>query len=269
MKLINKNSERGFVNFLADYVLKKFNQIGDFNTIIEVTSVGKFIIINGLTNCNTLINLSDIITEIKTNYSDYYVNNHESLTSLPTNIIDTITYNVELNEVSELWTKCYKTNRPQFHTTQEENLTDDIQSITYLNEPIVEINPNISTTLKFNHTPLNISSEFPYGYSFNMGRNLLYYSEYISYNIFNTIGCTEIDIKLSTNLNDDDDYDIEVISKNSRYSDNSIKSLILDCFDISEINEYTKDYDILDDILNPLSPKPWLTKTKLNELIIA
>lgn len=264
MKLINKNSQRGFVNFLADYVLKKFNQIGEYNTIIEVTNVGKFIIINGLTNCETLINLSDVITEIKTDYPDYF----NSLGGLPTNIIDTITYNVELKETTELWTTSYKTNRPQYHISQEENLTDNVQSISYLNEPIVEIEPNTPTNLKYYHSPLNITSEFPYGYSFKMGRNLLYYSEYISYNIFNTIGCNEMDVKISTNLNEDNDYDIEVISKNSRYSDNSIKSLILDCFDISEINEYTKEYDILDDILNPLSSKPWLTKTKLNELII-
>ena len=152
MKLINKNSERGFVNFLADYVLKKINSTGDYNTIIEVTNVGKFIIINGLTNCETLINLSDITSEIQNDYPDYKEYNS-------TNIIDVITYNVDLEETSELWVKCYNSTRPIYHPNLESIQLNEQQSISYHNEPITEIQPNTSTNFKFTHSPLNISSE--------------------------------------------------------------------------------------------------------------
>lgn len=259
MKYINEKSIRGLTNFLADYIVCHINKKGDFDSVIELTNVGKFIIINGLTTCNELIDLPKIQDELKEDYKDYLSNfpDHHL------NFIDAITYEVSIHEPQELWFKFYNlTKRPVFSSFVEEMLSEN-NNIISINDKVVEIDFNdyIDYDGEIVYPPLNINSEFPYGYSLKMGRSQFYYSEYIVYNIFNTIKATSLDLKFSTKTNDNDDFNISVIS-NSIYNEKHVKSLILDCFDfdINSFNETLKSYNILNDILKPFEVKPWMIK---------
>jgi hypothetical protein len=227
--------------------------------VIELTNVGKFIIINGLTTCNELIDLPKIQDELKEDYKDYLSN----FPDLHLNFIDAITYEVSIHEPQELWFKFHNlTKRPVFSSFVEEMLSEN-NNIISINDKVVEIDFNdyIDYDGEIIYPPLNINSEFPYGYSLKMGRSQFYYSEYIVYNIFNTIKATSLDLKFSTKTNDNDDFNISVIS-NSIYNEKHVKSLILDCFDfdINSFNETLKTYNILDDILKPFEVKPWMIK---------
>ena len=259
MKYINEKSIRGLTNFLADYIVCHINKKGDFDSVIELTNVGKFIIINGLTTCNELIDLPKIQDELKEDYKDYLSN----FPDLHLNFIDAITYEVSIHEPQELWFKFHNlTKRPVFSSFVEEMLSEN-NNIISINDKVVEIDFNdyIDYDGEIIYPPLNINSEFPYGYSLKMGRSQFYYSEYIVYNIFNTINATSLDLKFSTKTNDNDDFNISVIS-NSIYNEKHVKSLILDCFDfdINSFNETLNSYNILDDILKPFEVKPWLIK---------
>jgi hypothetical protein len=259
MKYINEKSIRGLTNFLADYIVCHINKKGDFDSVIELTNVGKFIIINGLTTCNELIDLPKIQDELKEDYKDYLSN----FPDLHLNFIDAITYEVSIHEPQELWFKFHNlTKRPVFSSFVEEMLSEN-NNIISINDKVVEIDFNdyIDYDGEIVYPPLNINSEFPYGYSLKMGRSQFYYSEYIVYNIFNTINATSLDLKFSTKTNDNDDFNISVIS-NSIYNEKHVKSLILDCFDfdINSFNETLNSYNILDDILKPFEVKPWLIK---------
>ena len=123
--------------------------------------------------------------------------------------------------------------------------------------------------VKFVSTPLNVSSEFPFGYSLNSGRLQYYYSEYISFNILNSIKSKKLDIRFSNKINDNDDLNIKIIS-DSCYSSNVVESMVLDVFDfdIESFRHVLTSYNLMDDILNPLGEKPWLFKDKINDVII-
>jgi len=259
MKYINEKSIRGLTNFLADYIVCHINKKGDFDSVIELTNVGKFIIINGLTTCNELIDLPKIQDELKEEYKDYLSN----FPDLHLNFIDAITYEVSIDEPQDLWFKFHNlTSRPVFSSFVEEMLSEN-NNIISINDNVIEIDFNdyIDYDGEIVYPPLNINSEFPYGYSLKMGRSQFYYSEYIAYNVFNTIKATSLDLKFTTKINDGGDFNISVVS-DSIYNEKHVKSLILDCFDfdINSFNEKIKSYNILDDILKPFELKQWLVK---------
>lgn len=73
-------------------------------------------------------------------------------------------------------------------------------------------NDDIDELTNFVYPPLSISSEFPHGYSLNMGRSHYYYSEYISHNIMNPIVTQKLSFKISTRLDEDEDFMIDIKS---------------------------------------------------------
>ncbi len=125
-----------------------------------------------------------------------------------------------------------------------------------------------SNLLYFTYAPLNITSEFPHGYSFSMGRQELYYSEYICNQLFNVILTNKATFKYSS-IKVDEDNQIDVES-NSIYPKKDITSMVLDVFDFDMLvfNDKIKGYDIVEDITNPFGDKPWLVKDKLKDLIL-
>ncbi len=261
MKYINFNSDRGIVNYIADHVLSVINDLGEYDSIIEVTNVGKFIIVNGLTSYNEVLDFNSINEHLKKELKQ------------PFNIIDTISYGVELESPSELWFTFHNHSpRPSFHPSVVEyvNKSKDYSSVSFNDTLSVEVEFNSdSNDVKFTTTPLNISSEFPHGYSLNSGRLHYYYSEYISHNIFNTIKSKKLDIKFSNKLNDNDDLNIKIIS-DSCYPSNVVESMVLDVFDfdIESFRHVLSSYNLMDDIKSPLDNKPWLFKDKINDVII-
>ena len=64
--------------------------------------------------------------------------------------------------------------------------------------------------------------------------------------------------------------DIELFSETKHYPDKVVKSLVLDVFDfkLSDFKFLLSTYDLVEDLDNPFSPKPWLIRDKLEELVI-
>ncbi len=102
-----------------------------------------------------------------------------------------------------------------------------------------------------------------------MGRSHYYYSEYIAHNIMTPIVSDKLSFKISTRINEDEDFMIDLKS-NSIYNDEVIKSMVLDVFDfdLTSFNEMLIGYDYLEDLTSPFNKKPWLVKDRTTDCII-
>ena len=128
---------------------------------------------------------------------------------------------------------------------------EKLEATRLLNDLVYEVNfsdDDIDELPNFVYPPISITSEFPHGYSLNMGRSHYYYSEYIAHNIMSPIVSQKLSFKCSTKLNEDEDFMIGIKS-DSIYNDNLIKSMILD-------------------INLPFAKKPWLVKDRTTDCII-
>ena len=230
MRKLEKNTRRYFVNLFADYILSKFNK--SENTIIQVTDCENFVVVNGQTISSNVLNLNELKIEfIESNNELFKSLNKESL-----NIIDIIKYEQEI------------TDFPRAGITVNKSL--------YVNEldPISEI---------------NISSEFPYGHSLGCGRGILYYSHYIFNQMYSLLGVDKLYFHYSSDLNEDEDYRIKVIS-DSQVPKKLIESLVLDCFDmdLTEFKERMSDYDFTKDVTDQTLDKPYLVQDRLKDIIL-
>jgi hypothetical protein len=148
MRLINKNSKRGIVNLFADFILSKIDK--NENSIIQVSDVGSFYVINGITTSETFLDVNLIRDEFTEKFQDILT----SLEIKSLNVIDIIKYNQEIGNIEKGWVKVNK------HPFVEEP------------EPLSEI---------------SINSEFPYGHSLNCGRLMVYYTHYMFNQVYSTI----------------------------------------------------------------------------------
>ena len=226
MKLINFNSKKGVINLFADYILKRFDKNSE--TIIQVTDFNHFFIVNGITNTNTVLDLSTIKDEFISEYQDLLksVGYEENLS-----IMDLIKYNEKIDKETSIEYDFYDSDRNLYpRIITEYNFTsNEIYSIEYNDKFTYETKRGYKSIVKgFHQSPLQITSEFPYGYSLSMGRTLLYYSEYIAHNIISSFICDRLSILLFTNKNEEGEQDIIIDCNDSMLSNNYIKSLILD-----------------------------------------
>jgi hypothetical protein len=101
-----------------------------------------------------------------------------------------------------------------------------------------------------------------------MGRQELYYSEYISNQLFDVLLTDKLTFKYSS-VKVDEDNQID-INSNTIYPKKDIISMVLDVFDFDMLvfNNKIKDYDIMEDLTKPFDKKPWLDKDKLKDLIL-
>jgi len=230
MRKINKNSRRGIVNLLADFILTRIDK--KENSIIQVTDCETFFVINGQTTSETVLD----IEKIKTDFSEWFGDILKDVGIEKLNTIDVIRYGQEINNIEKGW---ISVNKEVF---VEES------------EPIYE---------------LAITSEFPYGYSFNCGRLMTYYSHYIFNHMYNLMGTDEVKFYFTKEEDEDEDLKIKIVS-DSKIDNQSIKSLILDVFsfDLTEFNEKVKDYDFLQDTLFPGKEKPYLKQDMLEHVIL-
>lgn len=230
MRLINKNSRRGVVNLLADFILSKIDK--KENSIIQVSDCGPFMVINGMTTSNEVLDLE----KIKKEFTDWFSELIPDIDIDKLNTIDIIRYGEEVNNIEKGWVSV---NKDVFVEEPE---------------PLFE---------------LSVNSEFPYGYSLNCGRLMVYYSHYIFNHIYSTIGTDKVDFYFAKKINEDEDLKIKVISK-SRLDNKSIKSLILDVFDfdLNAFSEKVKDYDLFQDIVFPGKEKPYLIQDRLKDTIM-
>lgn len=230
MRLINKNSKRGITNLFADFILSKIDT--SHKSIIQVTDCGPFMVVNGLTTSEDLIDILKIKDEFIEKFSDIL----KSLDITNINIIDVIKYSQEINMNNKGWV---------------------IVSKSPFNEEPEPINE------------LSISSEFPYGYSLDCGRLMTYYSHYVFNHMFNLLDVDEVSFYFTTEQDKNEDLKIKIIS-NSNIDKNSIKSLVLDVFDFDLTNFKSRldTYDLIDDILDPEGEKPYLQQDMLEHVIL-
>jgi hypothetical protein len=263
MKLININSKRGVVNLFADYILKKLEN--NLNSIIQVTDMNYFFVVNGITESTTVLNLQNIKDEFISEYQSLIQNVGYSLNM---NIMDLIQYDkkVSPNSDRELYHRYFDSHRPLYNPqVLRENLNDYI-SIDYNEKPIFEINRSeMKNLVSFVHTEIQVSSSFPHGYSLSMNRSLLYYGEYIVNHLFDLSLTKQMDFYL-TNKRDENNEPIFDIIFQSPYSVLKVKSLILDYFDFNfeEFEKKLSTYDLCDDIKKPTTGKPWLVTDKID-----
>lgn len=270
MKYINPKSNRGLVNKMADYILKKLTL--DYDSVIEVTDCGKFFVINGMTNRKDILEMSKIQEE-------FTEQNKELLSKFGyenINVIDLVMYDVELESKTDYLFTFYNTDRPSFSKRIEEFLKSnelDVWSVSDNNGLHIELDYSETKTpsiINFTYSPLTVTSEFPYGHSLNMGRLHYYYSEYICNHLFNVIKSNKINFKISTKLNEEEDFDIELFSETKHYPDKVVKSLVLDVFDfkLDDFKYLLSSYDISEDLEFPFNRKPWLIRDRIEDLII-
>lgn len=228
--MINLKSRKGLVNLLADYVVSKL--CSDVKSIIQITDCNSFYVINGVTEDSNVLDIPSIVSEFESKFSSF-------LDGKKINTIDLITYGEDLKLNDNLW----------FSFINEEKILCKL----------FVIDRELET--------LQVSSSFPHGYSMNSDRNKLYYSEYICNQLFSVIHSEEIEFMFGSIINDEQMINIK---GNSIYSDSDIESMVLDVFDfnLESFNQIIKDYDLMNDLLNPLSDKPWLMKDKIREMVI-
>jgi hypothetical protein len=230
MRKLEKNTRRYFVNLFADYILSKFNKTE--NTMIQITDCENFVVVNGQTTSNDLLNLS----KIKTEFIDSNKELFNSLCKEDLNIIDIIKYSQEIPDFSKAWITVNKS----LYVTEY--------------EPISEI---------------NISSEFPYGHSLGCGRGIYYYSHYIFNHMYSLLGVDKLYFRYTTKIDENEDYKVKVIS-DSLLPKEKIESLVLDCFDmdLTEFKERLSDYNFTNDILDETLEKPYLVQDRLKDVVL-
>jgi hypothetical protein len=230
MRKINKNSRRGIVNLLADFILTRIDK--KENSIIQVTDCETFFVINGQTTSETVLD----IEKIKTDFSEWFGDILKDVGIEKINTIDVIQYGQEINNIEKGW---INVNKEVFIEEPE---------------PIYE---------------LAITSEFPYGYSLNCGRLMTYYSHYVFNHMYSLMGTDEVKFYFTKEEDEDEDLRIKIVS-NSNYNKDVIKSLVLDVFsfDLTEFSNVVKDYDLMQDILFPGKEKPYLKQDRLEHVIV-
>jgi hypothetical protein len=275
MKYINETSNRGIVNLFADFLVKEINKTNNYDVVVEVTDCGKFFVVNGMTNSDKILDMVTV-KEVFLESNKFLLKNfgYENV-----NIIDLIVYNRDLKKKTDYTFDFYNSERRIYHNdilvTILESPQPKFNSITYNNrlEYELDYSEDDTTNLEyFTYSPLNITSEFPHGYSLSMGRQELYYSEYICNQLFDVILSTNRYVQLTfkySSIKVDEDNQIDV-SVNSIYPKKDIISMVLDVFDFDMLlfNDKIKDYDIMEDITNPFGDKPWLVKDKIKDLIL-
>lgn len=271
MKYINENSNRGLVNLFSDYIVKEINKTHQYDVVVEITDCGKFFVVNGMTNSDKVLDM----IKVKETFLETYKSLLNNFGYENVNIIDLIMYNRDLKKKTDFVFDFYNSERPIYHNDIIVNVLEITQpkfnSIAYNNRLEYELDYSEDETSNleyFTYTPLNITSEFPHGYSLSMGRQELYYSEYICNQLFNVILTNKVTFKYSS-IKVDEDNQIDIKS-NSIYPNKDITSMVLDVFDFDMLvfNDKIKGYDIMEDITNPFGDKPWLVKDKVKDLIL-
>ena len=276
MRYITKYSVRGLVNRLAERISQKLSDNNKYDTSIEVTYHESFYVVRGYTNNPTILNLTEYKEQFMKTEKDFM---DKIGVSKQMNMIDIINYkeSVEYDRIP-FWFEFWNSKRPLYNPTlidfveSDQETSSGLESIVYTNkiecENIFPMRFHSNTTFG-NTSSLSISSEFPYGYSLSAGKTKLYYSEYICNQLFSVLNTDRILFKMCDEIMDNGDYGIEVIT-NSQYTDNDVKSMILDIFDFNLIkfeSDYLRNYDFVNELENPFETKQWINRDRVKELM--
>jgi hypothetical protein len=230
MRKLETNTRRYFVNLFADYILSKFNK--SENTIIQVTDCGTFMVVNGQTTSDKVIDIIDLKDKFSNDHKDLL----ESLEITNFNTIDIIKYEQKIPNLSKSWVRVNKS----LYVKEE--------------DPVIEV---------------SITSEFPYGYSLGCGRGIYYYAHYMFNQMYTLLGVNNLMFKYNSELDENEDNKIKIVS-DSTLPKQTIKDLVLDVFDmnVKEFSECLSNYNLIEDITKPDEPKPYLVQDRLEDIIL-
>lgn len=195
------NKKNRICNLFADFLMLKIGK--EFNSKIQVTDCVNFYVINGKTNSSNVLDFNQILEEFNEEFKDFL----DDVKILRT--IDLIEYSIELNPPTIMSHTFFNTENNMY--SNKDNDTNQIEGFV-------------------------ASSEFPFGHSLNMGRNLFYNLKHIAYNV-TKIGYIKW-VKLTLNLEKDDDDMIDVDCSYSQNLNTHLKSAILDVFNLSSLTKY-------------------------------
>ena len=229
MRKINKNSRRGVVNLFADFILTRIDK--KENSIIQVTDCESFMVVHGLTTSKDILDLE----KIKSDFSEWFGDILSDVGIERLNTIDIIKYDQEVNNIEKGW---------------------------------VNVNKEVFVKEPESIFELSVSSEFPYGYSLNCGRLMVYYSHYIFNHMYSLMGVNDLNF-FFTKEEDNEDFKIKIVS-DTKQNVKELKSLILDVFnfDLEEFKTKIGEYDVMQDILFPDKEKPYTKQDMLEHIIL-
>ena len=226
------SKENRICNLLADFIVIKIGK--EFNSKIQVTDCVNFYVINGKTNSSVVLDMNEITQEFNEKFKEFL----DNVKILRT--IDIIEYSIELNPPTKLTYTFFNTENNMYNNKYNEE-----------NEMVGFIS----------------TSEFPYGHSFNMGRNIFYNLKHIAYNV-TKIGYIKW-VELDLNLEKDDDDMINVIFSHSEKLNDTIKSAILDVFDLKNLTQYDfSENTIFEETLNFKENQGLVKNTNPNFIIL-
>jgi hypothetical protein len=146
MTIKNPNSRIFLINLFTDFILSKIPNTEE--SIINVVDCKNFFVVKGKTSSKDLLNLTEIITEFSTKYSNYIGENKI------THTIDLVEYDQNLKPSKELTFTYYNSENCSFHHKQIDafkNKESSYEYVHFLNE--------------INDEEFIFQSEFPHGYS--------------------------------------------------------------------------------------------------------
>lgn len=273
MNYINPNSRKGLVNRFADFIVNELTKEQNHLSKIEVTLFETFFVINGMTESNKVLDMSDIQTRFfETNKTLF-----DKLRIKNINTIDVIRYSTKPIIPSEQSFEMFNSKRPIFKREVLDFVTNEVKdfdSVVFSDKLEIELPQECNygkSKLFIKYGGLSVSSEFPYGYSLNSNRSYLYYSEYICKHLFKVTTADKIFFKFS-NIKDvqNEDFLIDVKS-DSNYNDDDLKSLVLDVFDFNLnkfISEKMSEYELSLSLDNQIENLPWLITDRSKDLIL-
>jgi len=178
-------------NLFAEFIVNKLDN--NILSQIEVVDFQNFLVIKGKTKSKEILELSQIKLQ--------FVESLSSKTEISIgNTIDLIEYDVNLEAPQKLTFSFYNSSDISKQNCETESIC------------------------------LTSKSNFPYGYSFGMGKSKYYYAKKIVYNLQSKYQWDKIKIEFEEPF---DENGLEIFVDNCNDSDESIKSAILDAFDFN------------------------------------
>ena len=179
-------------NLFAEFIVNKLGN--NYLSQIEVVDFKNFIVIKGKTKSKEILEL----TKIKSEFTDSFSSPEIGISI--GNTIDLIEYDIDITPPSKLSFTFYNTT----DVSKQDCETEKISLVS--------------------------KSEFPYGYSYGMGKTNYYYAKKLVYNLQSKYQWDKITIEFPHPFNEND-FNIFVDSCSA--SNESIKSALLDAFDFN------------------------------------